>query len=161
MYQRCILINWFSGCVGHILCFKLILTSSVNSMGGDRSRSWPEGSSFFACYPKVGVGATPIPVPKNTYPQSFSLCWALSREALSTIFQVFGMTRPGFEPRCPACGEHSTQTHRRCQIWLRQVIWKASVFCSSVFENVAVIWIRRNSSLLLILHHVGTCYALG
>ena len=36
-------------------------------------------------------------------------CWVLSKEASSTIFEVFGITRPGIEPttsRTP--GEHST-----------------------------------------------------
>ena len=28
-------------------------------------------------------------------------CWGLNKEVLSTIFQVFGMTRPGLEPRSP------------------------------------------------------------
>ena len=28
-------------------------------------------------------------------------CWVLSKEELSTIFKVFGMTRPGVEPRYP------------------------------------------------------------
>ena len=28
-------------------------------------------------------------------------CWVLSKEVSSTIFKVFGMTRPGIEPRSP------------------------------------------------------------
>ena len=28
-------------------------------------------------------------------------CWVLSKEVWSTIFEVFGMTRPGLEPRSP------------------------------------------------------------
>ena len=28
-------------------------------------------------------------------------CWVLSKEVSSTIFEVFGMTRPGIEPRSP------------------------------------------------------------
>ena len=36
-------------------------------------------------------------------------CWVLSKEVSSTIFKVFGMTRPGIEPRSPGpLSEHST-----------------------------------------------------
>ena len=35
--------------------------------------------------------------------------WVLSKEVSSTIFKVFGMTRPGIEPRSPqTIGKHST-----------------------------------------------------
>jgi len=46
----------------------------------------------------VGVGATPIPVLKNNNLPSILLFMLSVREALSTIFEVFGMTRPELEP---------------------------------------------------------------
>ena len=35
------------------------------------------------------------------YINIYILCWVLSKEASSTIFWVFGITRPGIEPRSP------------------------------------------------------------
>ena len=45
-------------------------------------------------------------------------CWVLSKEVSSTIFKVFGMTWPGFEPRSPGPLVNSQPTwpkeHNRC-----------------------------------------------
>ena len=41
-------------------------------------------------------------------------CWVLSKEVSSTIFKVFGMTRPGIEPRSPGPLVNTLLTRQMC-----------------------------------------------
>ena len=69
---------------------------------GDHSRGWPEGSLFDSYYTKVLGRALLLSLGCPTLPLIRTLqCWVLSKEASSTIFWVFGMTRPGIELRSP------------------------------------------------------------
>ena len=69
----------------------------------DRSRGRPEGSHFNSYYTEVYVGGTQLfSLNCSTLPLIRTLyCWVLSKEVLSTIFKVFGMTWPGIELRFP------------------------------------------------------------
>ena len=67
---------------------------------GDRSLGWPEGSLFNSyCTDVLGrvqllsLDCSTLPLIRTLY------CCVLSKEVSSTIIKVFGMTRPGTEPR--------------------------------------------------------------
>ena len=68
----------------------------IDSDHGDHSQGWPEGT----------FSVLPYTSPTLLLSQDFSTLplirtlkfWVLSKEASSTIFKVFGMTRPGIEP---------------------------------------------------------------
>ena len=60
-------------------------------MFGNRNRGRPEGSLFNSYYTEMKVWALLLSLD----------CWVLSKAVSSTIFRVFGMTRPGFNPRSP------------------------------------------------------------
>ena len=67
---------------------------------GDRSRGRPKGFLFNSYYTEVygrmllpSLYCSTLPSIRNLY------CWVLSKEVSSTIFKVFGMTRPGIEHR--------------------------------------------------------------
>ena len=49
----------------------------------------------------VGEGATPFLGLLNFTLDNTLYCWVLRKEVSSTIYKVFGMTRPGIEPRSP------------------------------------------------------------
>ena len=73
---------------------------SLKSKAGDHSRGWPEGSLFDSYYTKVQGRALLLSLDCSVLPLIRTLqCWVLSKEASSTIFCVFGMTRPGIELR--------------------------------------------------------------
>ena len=82
--------NWFiySHCTQYLRYIK--------SKVGDRSQGQPEGSLFISYYTEgVGEGATP-----------FLYSWYLivqcvKQGCIEHRFSVFGMTRPGIEPRSP------------------------------------------------------------
>ena len=78
-------------------CFLYLSKSKVGDCCGGR----PEGSVFNSYFTEMlWGGATPFPC--STLPFISTLyCWVLSKEISSTIFKVFGMTRPGIEPRSP------------------------------------------------------------
>ena len=74
---------------------------SKNKVGG-RSRGWPEGSLFDSYNIEVYgralllfLGCSTLPLKRTLY------CWVLSKEVSSTIFKIFGMTRPEIELRSP------------------------------------------------------------
>ena len=69
---------------------------------GDRSRGRLEGFLFNSYYTEV-YGFAQLPsLDCSTLPSIRTLyCWVLSKEVSSTVFKVFGMTRPGIEPRSP------------------------------------------------------------
>ena len=76
--------------------------SLVVSKVGNFSRGWPEGSLFDSAltYTKVKVRVLLLSLDCSTLPLIPTLyCWVLSKEASSTIFWVFGMTRPEIKPR--------------------------------------------------------------
>ena len=67
---------------------------------GDRSWGLPEGSLFNSYYTEGW--ALLLSQVCSTLPLIHTFhCWVLSKEVSSTIFKVFGMTRPGIEPRFP------------------------------------------------------------
>ena len=64
------------------------------------SRGWPEGSLFHSYYIEVQGRALLLSPDHSTLILIRTLyCWVLSKAVSSTIFKVFGMTRPGIEPR--------------------------------------------------------------
>ena len=77
-------------------CLFIVSKSKV----GDRSRGRPEVSLFNSEYTEVSGRALLLSLDFSTLPLIHTLyCWVLSKEVSSTIFKVFGMTRPGIEPR--------------------------------------------------------------
>ena len=80
--------KWFSD-IQH--CNKL------SSKVGGRICGWPEGSLFDGYYTKVYGRALLHSLNCST----LLLTLTISKEASSCIFWVFGMTRPGIEPRSP------------------------------------------------------------
>ena len=77
---------------------------------GDHSRGQPEGSLFNSYNTEVLGRALFLSLDCSTLHSIRTLhCWVLSMEVSSTILKVFGMTRPGIEPRSTrTIGEHST-----------------------------------------------------
>ena len=68
----------------------------------DLSRGCPEGSLFNSYYIEVYRRALLHFLDCSTLPSILTLySWALSKAASSTIFWVFGMTRPGIERQSP------------------------------------------------------------
>ena len=81
--------------------FSLHFQSFVSKVG-DRSWGRPEGFLFNSYYTEVygrallpSLDCSILPLIRTLY------CWVLSMEVSSTIFKVFGMTRPRIEPRSP------------------------------------------------------------
>ena len=54
-------------------------------------------------------------------------CWVLSKEALSTIFKVFGMTWPGIEPRSPGPLANTLPIWQMSLKKLLFTIWRTSL----------------------------------
>ena len=77
---------------------------------GDRCRGRPQGSLFNSYYTEVCVwGALLLSLDCSTLPSIRTLyCWVLNREVSSTIFIVYGMKRPGIEPRSPGSLPNTT-----------------------------------------------------
>ena len=76
--------------------------NKVKSKVGNCSQGRPEGSLFNSYYTKAYRRALLLSLDCSTLPLIHTLyCWVLSKEVSSTIFKVFGMTRPGIEPRSP------------------------------------------------------------
>ena len=66
------------------------------------SRGRPVGPLFNCYYIEVYGRALLLPLDCSTWPLIITLlCLVLSKVASSTIFWVFGITRPGIEPRPP------------------------------------------------------------
>ena len=82
--------------------FRLKNFKNKVSKVGDRSRGRPEGSLFSCYYIKLEGWALLLSLDWSTLPLIRTLYrWLLSKEVSSTIFKVFGMTRPRIEPRSP------------------------------------------------------------
>ena len=64
-------------------------------------------------------------------------CWVLSKEVSSTIFWVFGMTRPGIEHRSPGPLKSAflTASTPRCKGWCYSFPWIAPLYPWSVPYN--------------------------
>ena len=94
-------------------------------------------------------------------------CGVLSKEVPATIIEVFGMTRPGIEPRSPEpLGEHSTKLGNQNIIWreithtLFFVINIIALFCQCLF------FLSRTSfffffCFLLFFFFVLFCFLVG
>ena len=64
------------------------------------SQGWPEVSLFNNYYTELEGRALLLSLDCSTLPLIRTLYhWVLSKAVSSTIFKVFGMTRPGIEPR--------------------------------------------------------------
>ena len=69
---------------------------------GHQSRGRPEGSIFYCYYSEVLGRALLLSLDCSTLPSIHILYRrVISKEVSSTIFKVFGMTRPGIEPKSP------------------------------------------------------------
>ena len=91
--------EWTNG-LPHKHPHKQIPKSNIESKVGDRSRGRPEGSLFDSYYNKELGRALLLSLDCHTLPLIRALyCRLLSKEVSSTISKVFGMTRPGIEPR--------------------------------------------------------------
>ena len=89
--------------------------SSVAIVEGDCCRRWSEGSFFISYYTKVLGRMLLFSLDCSTLSWIHTLLfWALSKAASSTIFWVFGITRPGIEPWSPSplANKYSTQNIR-------------------------------------------------
>ena len=74
--------------------------SNEVSKVGNCSRGRPEGSLFNSYYTKVQRRTLLLFLDCSTLTSIYTLyCGVLSKEVSSTILKVFGMTRPGTEPR--------------------------------------------------------------
>ena len=83
----------------HILEADII---TIISKVGDPSRGRPEGSLFNSSYTKVLGRALLLSLDCSTLLLIRTLWfWVLGKEVSSTIFKVYGMRRPGIEPRSP------------------------------------------------------------
>ena len=67
----------------------------------DHSRGRLEGSLSIATTLRCREGCDSFPWIALLYPSYVPYCWVLSKEVSSTNFNIFGMTRPGIEPRSP------------------------------------------------------------
>ena len=74
---------------------------STKSKVGDRRRRRAEGCFSIATTPTCWGGATPFPGLVRFTLDTHLYCWVFSKEISKTIFWIFGMTRPGIEPRSP------------------------------------------------------------
>ena len=84
----------------------------------DSNRGRSEGSLFNSNYTEMQGRALLLSLDCSTLPLICTLyCWVLSKEISSTIFKVFGMTRPGIEPRSPGPLANSQRTIYK-QVWL-------------------------------------------
>ena len=80
--------------------------SISKSKVGDRGRGQPEATT-----PRCRGGRYSFSWIDPLYPRYVPLyCWVLSQELSSTIFKVFGMTRPEIEPKSPGPLENSLPT---------------------------------------------------
>ncbi len=74
-----------------LFSLQLWINSTFFSLG--EATSLGEGKLWMALL--LSLDCSTLPLIRALY------CWVLSKEASSTIFKVFGMTRPGIEPRSP------------------------------------------------------------
>ena len=81
--------------------YDIYLNTYKVSKVGDRSRGWPEGSLLIATTLMCRGGCYSFTWIAPLYPRYVPYIAVLSEEVSSTIFKVFGMTRPGIEPRSP------------------------------------------------------------
>ena len=98
--------NW----KGHPPLWSPCTITLVKSKVGDHSLGRPEGSLFHSYLTDVLGRALLLSLDCSTLPSMRTLyCWVLSKEVSSTIFKVFGMTRPRIEPKVSRIiGEPST-----------------------------------------------------
>ena len=89
----------------------------------DRSRGRPEGSLFNSYYTEVLGRALLLSTNCPTLPLIRTLYWrVLSNEVSSTIFKVFGMTRPVVEPRFPGSLANTLPTRQISRLSSNQQI---------------------------------------
>ena len=93
--------RWMKGRSGEIGSGISVLADDESKVA-DRSRRRPEGTLINTFYKEVLGRALLLSLDCSTLPSIRALyCWVLSQEVSSTIFKVFGMTRPGIKPRSP------------------------------------------------------------
>ena len=84
--------------------YHIRMTQSIKTTSkiGDRNRGRAEGSVFNSYYTYMSRRALLLSLDCSTLSWICTLyCRVLSKEISSTIFKVFGMTRPGIEPQSP------------------------------------------------------------
>ena len=75
-------------------------TYIYKSKAGDRSQGQPEGFLFNSFNSEMKGRPLLFSLDCSTLPLMRTLyCWVLSKDVSSTVFKVFGMTRPGIELR--------------------------------------------------------------
>ena len=96
------------------------------------SRGRPKGSLFNCYYTEVPGRALLLSLDCFILLLIRSLyCWVLSKEVSNTIFEVFGMTWPGIEPRSPR-PLANTLPIRPMSRWLVSVLKQRKVKVSNV-----------------------------
>ena len=81
-------------------CLSSVISKS--SKVGDLSPGWPKGSLFDSYYTKVYGGATPFPGLIYFTLDPYLIMLSVNQGGIKYDFLlVFGMTRPGIEPRSP------------------------------------------------------------
>ena len=83
---------------------------------GNRCRGRPEGSLFISNY-TVGEGATPFPGLLHFTFDMYLVSLSVKQGVSSTISLIYGMMRPGIEPRSPGPLVNIQPTRPMSQLW--------------------------------------------
>ena len=76
-------------------------------------------------------------------------CWVLSKEASSTIFWIFGVTRPGIELRSPG-PLANTLTARPMSLYIYIYIYMCVCLCVCLCVSVCVcVWLNKTDTSFL------------
>ena len=130
---------------------------------GDYSRGRPEGSLFLSYNTKVkGRALLHSLACSNTF-DPYLKCWVLSKEASSTIFWVFGMTRPGIEPQSPGSLVNTPLLNRKLSLHTNFSNNNSYLNCLQIISWFQVIgdmitWDHIITSQLLVLRIVNWSY---
>ena len=108
--------------------------------------------------PKCRGGHYFFPLDCSTLPLICTLyCWLLSKEVSSTILKVFGMTRPGIEPRSP--GPLANTLPTRTMSRLRTI--KYQLLFSIRFSIIFRIQLNSNKDSTVVTNFVRKWIFLG
>ena len=97
------------------------------------------------------LGCSTLPLIRTLY------CWVLSREVSSTIFKVFGMTRPGIEPRSPGPLANTLSTKPMSRYWVKyqSFLFKQLNYQTFLFRTIEF----SNSPLFAVSLHIKQFYS--
>ena len=108
--------------------FNVVIDIQKVSKVGNHSRGRLEGSLFNSYYTEAYGRALLLSLDCSTLPLICTLyCWVLSKEVSSTIFKVFGMTRPRIETRSPSPLANTLPT-------IQKVTWVKILFMHVTFK---------------------------